>query len=919
MAGGSAAVEFSVLGGVQARRDGEALRLGGPRQRALLALLLLADGRPVPADRLIDELWHGKPPPGAAGTLQSYVSRLRSALGANGAIAGNESGYHLDVDEQSVDARRFERLVDEGHAALERDAAQRALERFEAALALWTGTPFGDVGDEGSLRAAADRLADVRHRAREGLVAAKLQLGSGEELIDELESLVAEHPYRERLWQHLMLALYRAGRQADALAAYQRARGILNEQLGLEPSDELKQLEAAILRHDVPPARPPDERHNLPAPLTSFVGREAELAAIDRLLRETRLLTLSGVGGVGKTRVALEAARRLLPDFPDGVYFVDFSALSTPDLLQRRVAAALDVREQGDVEIDELLVGRLRDAEALLVLDNCEHIRDACAELAQRLLSGAPRLRVLATSREVLGVAGEVDCQVPPLEPAEAIDLFLARARAARPELSADEAALTSIARICDVLDGLPLALELAAVRTRALSLEEIDSRLSDRFRFLVSWRRLATARHKTLREAMDWSYDLLAAEEQAVLARLSVFAGGFTLQAVAAVCLGGDEERGLELLERLVDASLVTTEERHGEMRYGLLETVRQYAVERLREQPDHADEVIGAHGQFFAGLVDHGDHRSADEAQGHLIDDDLDNFRAAIDNAVGRGDLETELRLVGGLWRYWWVRGFLWEGRTRIDAALERWEGPGGTFLARALAGAGWLAMSQGEYERARALASSGLVEARSCQGFIQEIAALNTLGVVAMRRGEYDVARRHLQESLEVAELHSPLEVLAANLNLGLVELLSGRPEQAAVIFEALLALHSRNGRLHLGYGFAAINLGRALYRLDELERAQVAFDEARAAFAAIRFRAHYAHALQGLAAIDARRGSAEQAARLLGEAAAVLGHVEASDDDFEPGLIPAVETSLRSQLGEQEFTALYEQGQREATAV
>jgi predicted ATPase/DNA-binding SARP family transcriptional activator len=927
MAGASAAVEFRVLAGVQALRDGEALKLGGPRQRALLALLLLADGRPVPADRLIDELWHGKPPPGAAGTLQSYVSRLRSALGANGAIAGNESGYHLDVDEQSVDARRFERLVDEGHAALERDAAQRALERFEAALALWTGTPFGDVGDEGLLRAEAGRLADVRHRAREGLVAAKLQLGSGEELIDELESLVAEHPYRERLWQHLMLALYRAERQADALAAYRRAREALDE-LGLKPGEELKQLEAAILRHEVPPVRPLEARHNLPSPLTSFVGREAELAEVDRVIADARLVTLTGVGGVGKTRLALEAARRALPDLPEGVCFIDFSPVEDAAFVARHVAAALEVREPRETTIEEMLVARLREAHLLLVLDNCEHLRRQIAELAHLLLTSCPRLRVLATSRETLGVPGEADYPVPPLalppsgagpdelRASEAVSLFLVRARETRPRLRDDGSALHSAAQICRDLDGLPLALELAAARAKALSLEEIASRLENRFRFLVSWRRLATARHRTLREAMDWSYDLLPQEEQALFARLSVFAGGFTLAAAAAVCLAGDEERAYELVEHLVEASLVTPEERIGRMRYRLLETVRQYASERLREDSPTMEEVVRAHGRFFATLVEHGDERSGDEAQGHVIDDDLENFRAAIESAARRADAETEVRLVGGLWRYWWVRGYLVEGRTRIDGALERRGDVRGRYFARALIGGGWLAMTQGDYERSRTLAMHGLAEARTYDGPVQEVAALNTLGVIAMRTREYDAARSHLRQSIEVAERHGLLDVLAGKLNIGLVELEAGRPEKAVPIFEDLLDLHGRNGELHLGFGFAAVNLGRALYRLDELERAQAAFEKARAAFEAIRFRAHYAHALQGLAAVESRIGSSVDAARLLGQAEAVLGDVAASEEDFEPGLVRTVESGLRSRLGDVRFAAAHAEGLRTA---
>jgi predicted ATPase len=329
----------------------------------------------------------------------------------------------------------------------------------------------------------------------------------------------------------------------------------------------------------------------------------------------------------------------------------------------RHLADALGVREQPQASLHDQLVERLRAGEPLLVLDNCEHLLPACAELAQRLLADCASLRILATSRRLLGLPGEADYPLPPLRlPAaeagpeelrasEAVALLLARARTARPRLRQDAAVLASAGRICRDLDGLPLAIELAAARAKALSLEEIAARLADRFRFLVSWRRLATARHRTLREALNWSYELLAAEEQALLANLSVFAGGFTLAAAAHVCLQGDEERALALVERLLDGSLVLAEEREGGMRYRLLETVRQYAAQKLAEDPNAVTEGMRAHGQFFAELVDEGDARRPDEAQGTLVDDDLENFRAAIDHAAARGDGETELRLVSGL----------------------------------------------------------------------------------------------------------------------------------------------------------------------------------------------------------------------------------------------------------------------------
>ena len=338
---------------------------------------------------------------------------------------------------------------------------------------------------------------------------------AADELVEELETLVREEPFRERLWGHLMLALYRGGRQADALAAYRRARSLLVEEIGVEPGEELKELEQAILRHDVPPVTPPGERHNLPAPLTSFVGREAELAEVAQLLGQRRLVTLTGVGGAGKTRLVLEAAERALPDFLEGITFVDLSGLADPALVAREAAGAFNVREQGDEAIEIRLVAHLRDVDLLLVLDNCEHVREACGELARDLLAACPRIRILATSREALGVPGEADYEVPPLglpapaadeaelRSSEAVRLFLARAREARPRLEDDDRVLASAARICRDLDGLPLALELAAARAKALSLEEIASRLADRFRFLVSWRRLTAARHRTLEEAM--------------------------------------------------------------------------------------------------------------------------------------------------------------------------------------------------------------------------------------------------------------------------------------------------------------------------------------------------------------------------------------------------------------------------------
>jgi predicted ATPase/DNA-binding SARP family transcriptional activator len=919
-------IEFRVLGPIEVVRDGNLVGLGGPRQRVLLALLLVSAPRPVPIDRLADELWHGEPPDGASTTMRAYVSKLRTVLGGDAPITSSNAGYALDVEGDHVDATRFERLAIEGREALERGGTRRAAMRLRRALELWRGHPFAGVSDEGALRMEAQRLEDLRLSAFEDRIEADLALGRDAELVDELEGLVRDHPYRERLWRQLMLALYRAERQTDALAAYRRARALLDEELGLEPGEELQRLEQAILRHEVPAARPPEERHNLPAPVSSFVGRETELADIDRLLTTGRLLTLSGVGGVGKTRLALEAARRAIGESPDGVFLVDLSALTEPVLVARQVATALDIREQPDAPLAEQLLARLRDADLLIVLDNCEHMREVCAELCGRLLGSCPRLRVLATSRAALGVPGEVDYPVPPLpvpSPAadpdelhasEAVRLFLARASDVQPRRSETPEAFATAARICRDLDGLPLAIELAAARAKAFSFEEIARRLDDRFQFLVSWRRLAPARHRTLRAAMDWSYELLSDDERALLDRLSVFAGGVTLAAAAAVCLDGLDARAVDLVGRLVEASLIVPEERDGETRYRLLETVRQYAAERLESRGETAA-VRRRHADQFLTLAESVQTRGAGQSQGLTqIDADLDNIRAALEFAVASGDADKELRLVAALWPYWHVRGHLAEGRDRLEAAIARENAAASGAYTRAAFGAGILAWSIGDYSRTRAIAKELLKAAKATASRSDEHAAYKLLSHVALRERKFAAAERYSKRTLELARrFDSDHDVSTAQLNLAVVYLDWGKTEAAIPMLEDVLAYNQRNGIVE-GAGFALLNLGEADYHLGDYARARARFEEARKAFASVGFKAHVGHALTGLAGVQASSGHHEEAARLLGRADALLAEVGTSKDDFDPTLAAKVEAEARAHLGEDGFVAAYEHGRR-----
>jgi len=786
-----ASVEFRLLGGVEAESDGQPLQLGGPRQRALLSLLLLDAGRPVSVDRLIDELWAGAPPDGAETSLRSYVSRLRAALGDGVPILGTSDGYAIAITPDRLDTDRFERHVREAEAALGGRKPRRARDLLSQALGLWRGEAFGELAADGSLRVEAERLEELRLHALEMRVEADLELGGGPELVGELEVLVRQHPFRERLWRQLMLALYRADRQADALDAYRRARQQLVEQLGLEPGEELERLQLAILRHEVPVAAPPEQRHNLPAPISSFIGRTTELADVTRLLRDHRLVTLTGVGGVGKTRLALEAARQQLTEFSDGVRFADLAAIDDTALVPGAVATALDIREPADANSVERLGVRLRDRDLLVVLDNCEHLREAVAGLALALLEAAPGVRILATSQASLGVPGELDYPLQPLglpqdpddmaaaKSSEAVALFLDRATTARPTIDIDDAAMQAAARICLALDGLPLAMELAAARSTALSLQDIAWRLHDRFGFLVSRRRPGAARHRTLREAMDWSHDLLSEDERALLARLSVFASGFTLDAVANVCMGGDDAQAIDGLERLVSASLVAARERSGEMRYGLLETVRQYAAERL-EATGERERIGRAHAEHYLRLVDSANlgvltpGRVPQRPQ--IVEPEEANVRVALEWSLDH-DIELGLRLGIALENFWVTRDPS-EAERWLGALLDRAEAADVTLRAEATRDHASMAHVLGNFDvaDARYLRSKALFEKAGDSRGIAEM--VFRLGLTARRRREFTTARRLGDESLaEFRRLEDRVGECQVLTHLALVEFEQG----------------------------------------------------------------------------------------------------------------------------------------------
>ncbi|RAO02902.1 Transcriptional regulatory protein EmbR [Micromonospora saelicesensis] len=676
-------MRFRILGPTQVvLADGREVPVGGPRLRALLALLLLDAGRVVSAERLIDGLYGEHPPRGAANALQSQVSRLRQALPTEyDPVEFHPAGYRLAVDPDDVDAYRFERLAEAGRRALADGDWHRAATVLREALELWRGPALADAIGAAGAPAQAARLDELRLAAIEDRVEADLALGAQSALIAELRELVVAHPLRERSRGQLMRALAALGRPAEALAEFEDARHTLAEQLGVDPSAELAAVHLAVLRGE--------ERGSaesvLPSQLTTFVGREEELKRVGDLLGDRRLVTLTGPGGAGKTRLAIEAAGRV-----DGeVRFVELAGLADGSDVPQAVLSALGLRDAGlrapaesGWQTTDRLVEALAERRLLLVLDNCEHVLVDAARLAARLLSACPALRVLATSREPLGLAGEALCPlsgltVPPLgasvldaDEYAAVGLFAQRAADVAPDFTVTPANVEMVLRICRSLDGLPLAIELAAARLRALSVAEVAARLDDRFRLLSTGNRAVSPRHRTLRAVVEWSWDLLDDAEREVARRLTVFAGGATLEAAERVC-GLPTAEFVDALTGLVDKSFV---EMTGG-RYRMLETVRAFCAERLAEAGE-ADQLRRAHTAFFLEFAwTASDHLRCAEQLHWLrrLDAERDNLHAALRRATAAGEASDAAGMVAALSFYWWLRGMRGEGARLAADVLE------------------------------------------------------------------------------------------------------------------------------------------------------------------------------------------------------------------------------------------------------
>jgi predicted ATPase/DNA-binding SARP family transcriptional activator/DNA-binding CsgD family transcriptional regulator len=956
--------------------EGNAWRLR--KAAVLVKLLALAPGHRMHREQAMELLWPDSGRRAASNSLRTTLHATRkvldSAKGARYLASEDESLVLCQGGELWVDVDAFERT-----AAIARRAKEPAT--YRAALNLYGGDLLPEdryeewtEGKRGELRqlylALILELAGLYQEREEHALA-----------IEALRRAIFEEPTLEEAHAALMRLHAISGRPERSLAQYERLRDVLHRCVGTPPAEATRHLRNEIAAGTLLPTptvghvqgmEPPRVgKHNLPAPITSFVGREREMLEVKRLILMTRLLTLAGAGGSGKTRLVLEIARDLIGAYPDGVWMVELAPLSEPGLVAQEVAGVLEIAEHPGEPLAHTLVDSLGKKEMLIVLDNCEHLIDATVGLAERLLRSCPGLRVLATSREPLGIAGEVVWQLDPLSLPdtyrwasvdglmryEAVRLFVDRARLRLPDFELTRENAGAVARVCRKLDGIPLAIELATARMGALAVEQVAQRLETSLDVLKGASRTAAARQRTLRATLDWSHDLLSEAERALFRRLSVFAGGWTLEAAEAICSGDgtEQEEVLDLLGALVDKSLVVAgATADGTLRYRMLEPVRQYSRELL-EQGEQAGEVRGRHGAFFLSLAEEAEPELAGSTQDvwvERLEAEHDNMREALSRFLERGEDEPALRLGAALWRFWFLRGYLSEGIKWLEQVLAEGEPSASQARVKALEGMGWTFQYRGDQERAKATYEEMLELSRELGDKGNTATALNSLGTVAAQQGDNERARTLLRENLEVIEeleaegdpaaplkkhyVFNLLGYLAINdegdhargaalweeslvlarevgdghligtalTSLGHVALLQRDFERAKARSEEALAFAHELGSAGVEIAPSnLINLGLASLGLGEYERAMGPFEEALVTSRELGRTPQLIEVLEGMASLAGAMGKATRAARLWGAAEAARGvtGIDAFTPDewalHEPHL-----ASARSELGE-----------------
>jgi predicted ATPase/DNA-binding SARP family transcriptional activator len=879
-------MEFRVLGPIEAVDGGRPVDLGAPKERALLARLLVDVNTTVSTDRLLEDLWPEGAPGGGPRSLHVHVARLRATLaGAPDAVVETAaSGYILRADPERIDSVRFDRMWRSARAKL-RTNPRHAAATLRRALGLWRGPAFADFEYESFVEAEIRRLSELRMIASEDLNEAELALGNGAEIVGHLRKLVTEHPLRERLWGQLMVALYQADRQADALRAFRDAASTLAEELGIEPSRELRNVEERILLHDTgllgSPSVPP-EGGGLPPRLSSFVGRWREAAELRRIIAGHRLVTVTGAGGIGKTSLAVEAARDAFSDFADGTQLVPLDGLDPGDSVPDEIARVLG-RRVGEGETPaQALCDYLEARQVLVILDNCERLIGDVAETAGKLLEGCPEIRILATSREPLEVEGETVYRLDPLgvppagtadirqvRAAPAVQLFLDRAASSQPGFLLTEENRDRIDHICRSLDGIPLAVELAAARLAQMSCEDLASRMDDQIGLLTGGRRTALPRHRTLEAALDVSYGMLADFDRALLRHVGVFRGGFAVEDASAV-FGHPDSQVLGGIARLVAASLIVVAERGTSTRYRMLEPVRQFAAERLREAgEEHAARL--RHGSLFANkaaaiarMAESGEIDQA-LARGHR---DREDFRGALRWTNEAGETGLLLELAAGLGPYWRTAGPKAEGFAWLEAALDSSPTVVSELRFDALDHAVQFGIACNESVGGRLAECDRL--ARDLGGRETRARALYLKAVHAWSRGRLADAIGLAEASCRLTEADGgPLSRARLLLSECLIRV--GRFDEAEQVLIELISWDERHGRAR-DYGLFE-NLGMAFYARGDLEEAERLVEEAVKGFGSRGSRSSQMEAMSYLAWITIDLGK-DRRTRLLAERALAM---------------------------------------------
>lgn len=924
-----------------------------PRTTAtILKLLALAPGYRLHREEVLELLWPETPVDAAANRLHGVLHAARRILEPD--LPPRARSAYLRMDGEHV------ALCPDGAlwtdvAAFE-SAAAAAETAQEPATCLAAITLYGgELLPEDRYEEWAVRRREELHTRFVALLRRLAELcqiqGDTAGAIAALEQLIAAEPADEPAHAALMRLYAATGRRAQALRLYRQLRETLQRELEIEPEDATQRLYDDILRGTLTSERelpapgaqpasrgvrsPVQRRHNLPAQLTSFVGREQEIAEVTGLLARSRLVTLTGTGGCGKTRLALEVAGRVVDRFADGVWLVELAALTDGHLVVQAVASTLGLRQCSGHPLTEMLVEYVQPRHLLLLLDNCEHLISDCAALADLLLRACPRLYILATSREALGIAGETRWRVPSLKtpdprtlPAgadlpsllagyDAVRLFVDRARLSEPGFTLTPQNAVAVVHVCYRLDGLPLAIELAAARVNVLPVERIAARLDDVFHLLEGGSRTALPRQQTLQAMMDWSYDLLSEKEQHLLRRLGVFADGATLETVEAVCAGGGINAAelLGLLASLVNKSLVIMEEHHGEARYRLLEIIRQYATEKLRAAGEEL-EVRRRHLDWYLRLAERAEPESWGAAQRlwlERLELEHENLRAAL--AWGAADpqgAEAALRLAAALWNFWWMRGYLGEGRRWLEQMLRRQEEAPLPARAKGLHASGVITYALGDHATANQELEQSLALYQSL-GDRRGIALnLTYLGMLARHRGEYARASTLLEKSVTLFRGLGDTWAMAVALNvLGDVAADQRDYDTARTFYEQGLHL-LRNVQDTWGIAITLVHLGRVAYHQGEHRHAVLLCREALTLLQELGVPRGTAACLETLAGIAAARGQLDRATRLFGAAAALRRSLGTPSAPQERADNEQVIDTLREGLGTEAFAEAWAAG-------